>query len=1101
MEGGLASIGLICRMTFNRILTQILTACCGLMLFVANSNAQTCDFLTVADTMNVGCDGGCTTIYPIFERVPETSTYAWDSVDFAMPMPLGAGTLIGNNAQGYTDDISIGFPFSFYGNDYFTLKAHRKGYVVFNTNYDDAPNYPNQGVGSGNLPSPAIWAPFGYVSNNGGEIRYSTVGEAPCRQFILSFEAMPLTACSPGVLTSQVILYETTNIVEIHIDQFSGCIPAIVGIQGGTGDGIAPDGYDAGEFDISQMAWRFSPTGITQTEVTYLVDGVVVGTGDSLEVCPLETTEFVVGLNFPVIEPGTQICDGDPNSSCDTTMTFAELLNANEVQSTDFELSGFVTGFSVTVNWPGGFGASWPGDLSLSVCDPSGQCAMVTGFNVDLPGTEIGDWPSNWNTTSSGTYDASFDIDDFCLGGEGTWVLNLMNGWSSSSPNISFSGSITLDALCIAEPEEPDTSEFAITDTVLVVFASESMTADFDAPLTLCSGEGLTPLNPEIAGGIWTADCLGCIDNDGVLDPEQVAPGALEITYTMDGDCGEVTETATIQIAVTPQVNTGAVGDLCPFGDPVDLTASPFGGAWTADCGDCVTEGGVFDPTVGVGTYEVIYEIGNLCTGSDTVAIEVSEPVSADLGEPLTLCQDVGTVQLQSDMPGTWSANCGGCIDENTGLLTFPSQGAFEVTFLPEEFCSVSSSTTVNVDAGINITSSNIPDEICQVPGQLWFFTDVLGGSWTSATPGLTDSLFNPMAAPPGPASFTYTVVNGTCSDAATFNATILPELSVDVTTPEPMCINGGTVQLMHQVDGVAENGWASVPNLYWSADCGNCILSTGIFNPANAGAGVHEVTLQYNHSCAVSDAVTISVFSAVDATIVALEELCESGDEVSLSAVETGGVWSADCGGCISSGGNFDPGVSGPGNFTVSYTIDGVCSDVGTADQLVLEQRDAEITMPDALCIGANTWQPGVQWPGGHWWTDCEAGVACIDSVTGLVNLNAAGTGNLVIHHDLLGLCGDTDTHNVLINPCAVELVNIFTPNNDGFNDLLVFTNIELYPGNTLTIFDRWGQVVYKQDNYQNNWRGDGVAEGTLYFVLHLPDGIEHSGYLMLKR
>jgi gliding motility-associated-like protein len=126
---------------------------------------------------------------------------------------------------------------------------------------------------------------------------------------------------------------------------------------------------------------------------------------------------------------------------------------------------------------------------------------------------------------------------------------------------------------------------------------------------------------------------------------------------------------------------------------------------------------------------------------------------------------------------------------------------------------------------------------------------------------------------------------------------------------------------------------------------------------------------------------------------------------------------------------------------------------------------------------------------------------VACIDSVTGLVNLNAAGPGNLVIHHDLLGLCGDTDTHTVQINPCAVELVNIFTPNNDGFNDLLVFTNIELYPGNTLTIFDRWGQVVYKQDNYQNNWRGDGVAEGTLYFVLHLPDGIEHSGYLMLKR
>ena len=54
----------------------------------------------------------------------------------------------------------------------------------------------------------------------------------------------------PGESFKASILYETTNIVEIHVDQSSGCIPAIVGIQGGTGDGIAPDGYDAGEFDM-----------------------------------------------------------------------------------------------------------------------------------------------------------------------------------------------------------------------------------------------------------------------------------------------------------------------------------------------------------------------------------------------------------------------------------------------------------------------------------------------------------------------------------------------------------------------------------------------------------------------------------------------------------------------------------------------------------------------------------------------------------------------------------------------------------------------------------------------------------------------------------
>ena len=1092
-------------MTLNQIFGQIpaffLAVVALTMGFTLHAQDASCDFLYLPDTLQVGCDGGCTTIFPDFERAAETSTYDLDSIGFSMPMATGAGTLLGTNAQGYTDAIGIGFPFSFYGSDYFALKAHRKGYLVFNTGYDDNPNYPNQGVGSASLPSPAIWAPFGYVGNSGGEIRYAVIGEAPCRKFVLSFEAMPLTACSPGVLSSQIVLHETTNIVEIHIDEFAGCIPAIVGIQGSPNNGMAPDGFDAGEFDINDLAWQFTPNGATQTEVTYLVDGVVVGMGDSLEVCPTESLEYVVGINFPEIEPAAQICVGDPASVCDTTISFSENLNANEVETTTFSYAGLITGFSVTLNWPGGFGASWPGDLSLTLCDPSGQCAMVTGFNVDLPGTEIGDWPSNWNTTFSGTYNASFTIEDFCLGGDGLWDLNIMNGWSSSSPNILFQGSITLDAMCIPEPEEPDTAEFAFMDTVLVVYAAETATAVFDPPVTLCTGEGLTPLNPEMGGGIWTADCLGCIDFDGMLDPSQLAPGALDVTYTLPGDCGEVTETETIQVAFTPQVNTASVGDLCPFGDPVDLSGSPFGGAWSADCGDCVTEAGIFDPAVGTGSYEVVYAVGALCIGADTVSIEVSEPVSGDLGDPMTICENDGWVQLASDLPGTWSADCGGCIDENSGVLTFPSWGTFEVTFSPETLCSVSSSTTVDVDAGPEITSSSIPAEICQVPGELLFFTDVLGGSWSSATPGLTDSLFNPMAAPPGNASFTYTVVNGTCLAETSFETVLLPELSVDVTAVQPMCINEGTVQLVYSVNTLAASGWASVPSLNWNSDCGNCILSTGVFNPANAGQGVHTVSLAYNHGCAVDDEITISVFDAVDASIVTPEDLCESGASVGMNSVETGGTWSADCGGCISAGGTFDPDNSGPGVFEVSYFIDGVCSDMASVDLLVLEQRNAEITMPDALCIGANFWQPGVLWPDGYWWTDCEAGLACIDSVTGNVNLNAAGVGFLTIHHDLLGLCGDSDTHTVEIEPCSVELVNIFTPNNDGFNDLLVFTNIELYPGNTLSVFDRWGKVVYETDNYQNNWRGDGVAEGTLYFVLHLPEGVEHSGYLMLKR
>ena len=72
-----------------------------------------------------------------------------------------------------------------------------------------------------------------------------------------------------------------------------------------------------------------------------------------------------------------------------------------------------------------------------------------------------------------------------------------------------------------------------------------------------------------------------------------------------------------------------------------------------------------------------------------------------------------------------------------------------------------------------------------------------------------------------------------------------------------------------------------------------------------------------------------------------------------------------------------------------------------------------------------------------------------------------------------------------------AIRTYNIITPNRDGKNDVLVIDNIELYPGNTFTIFNRWGREVYRTTNYQNNWgSGDNVAAGTYYYLLQLPNG-----------
>ncbi|MEJ8804401.1 ice-binding family protein [Pontibacter sp. H249] len=81
----------------------------------------------------------------------------------------------------------------------------------------------------------------------------------------------------------------------------------------------------------------------------------------------------------------------------------------------------------------------------------------------------------------------------------------------------------------------------------------------------------------------------------------------------------------------------------------------------------------------------------------------------------------------------------------------------------------------------------------------------------------------------------------------------------------------------------------------------------------------------------------------------------------------------------------------------------------------------------------------------------------------------------------------------------------NVFSPNNDGNNDTWAVKNLEKYPDNELTIINRWGNEVYKAKSYKNNWNGDGLNEGTYYYIVRakLCDGTEQlfKGYVMIVR
>jgi len=90
---------------------------------------------------------------------------------------------------------------------------------------------------------------------------------------------------------------------------------------------------------------------------------------------------------------------------------------------------------------------------------------------------------------------------------------------------------------------------------------------------------------------------------------------------------------------------------------------------------------------------------------------------------------------------------------------------------------------------------------------------------------------------------------------------------------------------------------------------------------------------------------------------------------------------------------------------------------------------------------------------------------------------------------------------------PLFVEIPNVFTPNNDGKNDVLKI-KVENYSAMKVFIFNRWGEMIFEDEN-GTPWDGKSgsseAPEGTYYCLVRAKelkgDEYEFSGQVTLVR
>ncbi|MBP8034046.1 MAG: gliding motility-associated C-terminal domain-containing protein [Bacteroidia bacterium] len=126
--------------------------------------------------------------------------------------------------------------------------------------------------------------------------------------------------------------------------------------------------------------------------------------------------------------------------------------------------------------------------------------------------------------------------------------------------------------------------------------------------------------------------------------------------------------------------------------------------------------------------------------------------------------------------------------------------------------------------------------------------------------------------------------------------------------------------------------------------------------------------------------------------------------------------------------------------------------------------------------------------------------GFATLSLTQALSSTNPTSEGTYTIMVTATDSCGYQATDYQLITvlpPCSIEIPNIITPNGDNANDFFKIKNIEYHPNTSLTIFDRWGKKVYENQNYNNEWKGEGVSDGTFFYIVDVPDDKKYNGFI----
>ena len=180
------------------------------------------------------------------------------------------------------------------------------------------------------------------------------------------------------------------------------------------------------------------------------------------------------------------------------------------------------------------------------------------------------------------------------------------------------------------------------------------------------------------------------------------------------------------------------------------------------------------------------------------------------------------------------------------------------------------------------------------------------------------------------------------------------------------------------------------------------------------------------------------------------------------------------------------------PGNFEVQLTATSVfgCQDSISQVAEVYELPALNISSDTTVSRGfpAPLFVTGAQ---SYFWSPA----------TGLDNQNIASpTARLIANQDYTvigidenGCESQTGVSVGVVDDFIVEPANVITPDGNLINDTWFVENIDAYAEAEITVFNLWGDQVFRTSGYQNDWdgtfRSDALPAGNYYYTITSPN------------